>query len=166
MSSRPWFARFVRVGKQNVRDIAAVVNGTATSSVRAAWHPLMPALLDEGMGRLLAAERLAALVSDEMDYNFFGPKRHVIESWVQCRKRGFGACADAAAALGAGLVLCQPSRSVQLCYEDPPDAPPDYAHCRVVLDGVPVEPFPQARLEATSCSAIVDLRPLLLPAGA
>lgn len=159
----PWFSRFLVVARRNMRDLHDYTERRASTPVRLAWNVLESAMFSASAANL--ADVVAAAVYDDMPYMFLGPQ-HVIETWTNCRRRNYGACADAAAAVAAGLVLMQPRRSVHLCYEDPPDAPAGYAHCRVVLDGSPVEPWPSVRLEA-SCSALVDLRPLLLPgAGA
>ena len=86
-----------------------------------------------------AVEVLQALSDDlgeGLPYRFDGPA-HRIASWQDCRARGWGACADAAAHLAAAAVvlrMASVSGPPMLWFAfEAPSVLPDYSHLRTVI---------------------------------
>lgn len=96
---------------------------------------------------------LARSVAADVPYGYDGPHAHRVASWSTCRERGFASCADAAALILA-LLIASGRDDVALCIETV-DALPDYAHARILVGGVAVEPYPSKRWEA-ACTVIED----------
>lgn len=114
-----------------------------------------------------AAKDLTACVRDLVPYQFDGEVHRIVGA-AECCKRGYGACGDGSAIVAAVLVhrndqgAFVPSKHQgNLCYETV-DGIPQYAHARVFLDGIPVEPWPdQRRPEARGCTSFDDVSELL-----
>jgi hypothetical protein len=105
-----------------------------------------------------AAREAALVVRGNVPYRFEGDS-HAIDALDVVLTRGWGACADGAAAVAG--VFVGGHRRVQLCTETIPGVP-QYAHARVMIDGVPVEPWPDKRRpEAHGCTTLDDVSDLL-----
>lgn len=87
-------------------------------------------------------DRLVALIR-RLPYRFDGP-RHRIASLAESSRRGWAACADAAAALLAWAQLR--GRPADLVIEGVPELS-DYAHVRVRIDGQEFDPYADRSLD-------------------
>lgn len=87
-------------------------------------------------------------------YRFDGPA-HQVMSFARSRERGFAACLDGAAWAAAALISLRASRRGVVCVESPSGI--DYAHARVVVDGVDIlDAYPEGRPAgvAPSCESV------------
>lgn len=90
-----------------------------------------------------AAQSCADWLRVTLPYRFDGPA-HRILTRRECAARGYGACGDAVAAIAATLLHTR-AESVSVAYEAH-QALEGYAHVRVVLGRVPVDPWPEQSL--------------------
>lgn len=128
-----WWRQFVSAVRLNAGD------GELQDLVR--FHEA----LDDGE----LAQRAALHVRQVLPYRFDGPRHRILEL-VAARRRGYGACGDATAAIAAALLMRGKSASV--CYESTHTVP-GYAHVRIVVDGVVADAYPDASLDVSRCSA-------------
>lgn len=96
------------------------------------------------------ARSIAAHVSSTLPYRFDGP-HHMILELPACRRRGYGACGDGAAAICAGVLMA--GGEATLCYQDT-EAVPGYAHVRIDDDGAAIDAYPEKALPLSNCSAV------------
>lgn len=111
---------------------------------------VLPALL-EGRASTTppqAAELVAAWLLAVAPYRFNPTAR--VAPVVLCRRRRYSACADVAAAAAAAAILMG-ARSIDTCVEERADVP-GYAHVRLTIDGVGVNPYAFAALPAVGCT--------------
>ena len=86
-----------------------------------------------------------------LPYRFDG-ERHRIASLRTCFRRGYGACADAAALVAAVAKLNGEDAAV--CYERV-DSLPDYAHVRAVWRGWACDPWPERSFAVDECALVI-----------
>jgi len=138
----PWLNDLARAAKRNRRALAKGEGEMARIFLDAG-----------GVLEHIQARSLAAAIERAIPYRFEGAAHRIVDAEA-CVRRGYGACGDGAAI--ALAVLSFTEWRVSLCYETVPGHP-DYAHTRVIVDGVPVEPWPSARdPRATGCTFTVD----------
>lgn len=90
-------------------------------------------------------------------YRFLG-ERSKTDDLQGCRRRGYAACADAAAAIAAACIV--EGVPAKLCVEAPIDLP-HYVHVRVIVDGVALDPYRAFRAAVpASCEWLVDVQAL------
>jgi len=127
-----WFRQFVSAVRLNAKDVEL-------------W-----AIADAHRGDVLAAAEACALhVRTVLGYRFEGAKHRILELEA-CRRRGFGACGDACAAIAAVVLMLDGECS--LCYEQTRTLN-SYAHVRMFVNGAYVDAFPDASLEVDRCAA-------------
>lgn len=100
---------------------------------------------------LEALEDAAKYVREVLPYKFTGAQR-VLELEASIR-RGYGACADATAAICA--VALMRNVDVDVCYEEldrSPGSDHGYAHVRVALGDARVDAYPDASLDVPQCA--------------
>ena len=81
----------------------------------------------------------------------FDASRTVASLW-DAVPRGWGACAEAAAALAAWARL--QGRTVRWCLERRPDLDPRYAHVVAVIDGAPWDVYAEAARPSRGCALL------------
>lgn len=109
-------------------------------------------LADESPSDVAAAMRAAQLVRALLPYRFDGARHRILELSA-ARRRGWGACGDAVAAIAA--VLLARGRTATVCYEQS-EAVTGYAHVRIAIGRVFADAFPEASIEVP-CSATLSL---------
>lgn len=103
---------------------------------------------------------VVAWVRKNVPYRYDGPWGHRIGSLSVVEQRGYGACGDGAAIVGAVGIL-RGIKPLSLCIEAHPNLPL-YGHVRIVHRGSPLEPWPEMRWEVPACSGLVDVQELLV----
>lgn len=90
-------------------------------------------------------------------YRFVG-ERSKTDDLQGCRRRGYAACADAAAAIAAACIT--ENTPAKLCVEAPLHMP-HYVHVRVIVEGVALDPYRAFRASVpASCEWLVDVQAL------
>jgi hypothetical protein len=87
-----------------------------------------------------------------LPYRFRPPQK--ILDLEACRRRGYGACGDASAAVAAAVLMV--GGVPVLCYEVTPTVD-GYAHVRIDVDGTFVDAFPDASFDVDRCAARLAL---------
>jgi hypothetical protein len=80
----------------------------------------------------------------------FDKAGHRIIELAAARRRGYGACGDACAAISAALLMRDAEHHV--CYEKT-DMLPGYAHVRIVIGSHFADAYPERSLALESCAA-------------
>lgn len=93
-----------------------------------------------------APDRAAEVWKASVPYSFRGARGHRIKSFDECIRRGYGACGDACAFVGAAGFLA--GRDVELCVEGV-EGLKDYRHVRLIVDGHTLDPTAKYALPAT-----------------
>ena len=107
-----------------------------------------------GLGPRAAAELAARVWREHVPYRFEGDS-HPIVDFRRCRRRGWGACADAVAWVAAAAKYAG-GRDVGACYETHP-SDPDYAHVSAIVEGLSLDPLPEYAYHVRGCSARINL---------
>lgn len=88
-----------------------------------------------------------------LPYRFAGQDHRVYELEA-ARRRGWGACADASAAIAAAVLMVRGTCAI--CYERTPVLD-TYAHARVSIGDTFVDAFPEQSLEVEACTALLPV---------
>lgn len=88
-----------------------------------------------------------------LPYRFEG-QRHRVFDLEAAQRRGYGACADASAAIAAAVLMAAGECSI--CYERSPSLDA-YAHVRVSIGDAFVDAFPEQSLEVDACTALIEV---------
>lgn len=111
----------------------------------------------DGIGRA-TAQRVALGIRTpdgplHLPYRFAGQDHRVYELEA-ARRRGWGACADASAAIAAAVLMVRGTCAI--CYERTPVLD-TYAHARVSIGDTFVDAFPEQSLEVEACTALLPV---------
>ncbi len=142
-----WLRQFKTAVRINASD-AELWNLVAVYGSNSARDGEDPDVL---LSPLEAAQRVAKYLHEGenvLPYRFVRPQR--VLDLQGCRRRRFGACADASAAIAAAVLMV--GGECNACYERHP-ALDTYAHVRIDVDGTPVDAYPDASLDVPSCTA-------------
>lgn len=118
------------------RQMASAIRLNARSAALAIIAKTSPS-------HMMAATSTAGWLRLTLPYRFDGAD-HRILSLPEARRRGYGACGDATAAIAA--VLLHRGEPASIAYEAS-ETLDGYAHVRVVLGRVPVDAYPEMSLQ-------------------